>query len=178
MLNDQVFGRGDHRNTASEYLIDGRRIRAAPKAPQRKRPCRSWAPSVDPSRSWFRCAQPILRGSITREVSGGDIIACFASKRGGAQDGLSAAKRRPTPTRALSSAYVARAAKVTARQYTLLKVIPPCGARPISWRPRAAEPACPRSAAAFPVGLRRACGSSLPAPASHARLARCAAARP
>jgi hypothetical protein len=30
------------------YWIDGRRIRAAPKAPQRKRPCRSRALSVDP----------------------------------------------------------------------------------------------------------------------------------
>src|SRR5262249_25918191 len=40
------------------YWIDGRRIRAAPKAPQRKRPCRSRALSVDPSCSFVRCDQP------------------------------------------------------------------------------------------------------------------------
>jgi Domain of unknown function (DUF4145) len=41
---------------ARRYWIDGRRIRAAPKAPQRKRPCRSRALSVDPS----RCPEPKL----------------------------------------------------------------------------------------------------------------------
>ena len=35
--------------TTPEYWIDGRRIRAAGKAPARKRPCHSRAPSVDPS---------------------------------------------------------------------------------------------------------------------------------
>src|SRR5215469_8277438 len=39
MLSGQLFGPGG--NTTLEYWIDGRRIRAAWKAPQRKRPCRS-----------------------------------------------------------------------------------------------------------------------------------------
>src|SRR2546428_10750605 len=41
MLSGQLFGPGG--NTTLEYWIDGRRIRAAWKAPQRKRPCRSRA---------------------------------------------------------------------------------------------------------------------------------------
>src|SRR6266436_6908947 len=41
MLGGQLFGPGG--NTTLEYWIDGRRIRAAWKAPQRKRPCRSRA---------------------------------------------------------------------------------------------------------------------------------------
>jgi hypothetical protein len=47
MLSGQLFGPGG--NTTLEYWIDGRRIRAAWKAPQRKRPCRSRALPVDPS---------------------------------------------------------------------------------------------------------------------------------
>jgi hypothetical protein len=62
---------GNHRNTATEYWIDGRRIRAATQAPQRKRPCRSRAPSVDPSWSWFAALNPFCGGSITREMSEG-----------------------------------------------------------------------------------------------------------
>src|SRR5215813_6597888 len=39
--------------------------------------------SVDPSRSSFRCAQPILRrGPVTHEMLGGDSIACSASSAG------------------------------------------------------------------------------------------------
>src|SRR5258708_2415540 len=41
MLGGQLFGPGG--KTTLEYWIDGRRIRAAWKAPQRKRPCRSRA---------------------------------------------------------------------------------------------------------------------------------------
>jgi hypothetical protein len=41
MLRGQLFGPGG--NTTPEYWIDGRRVRAAAKAPQRKRPCRSRA---------------------------------------------------------------------------------------------------------------------------------------
>jgi hypothetical protein len=48
------------------YWIDGRRIRAAPKAPQRKRPCRSRALSVDPSCSFVRCDQPSYAGGFLR----------------------------------------------------------------------------------------------------------------
>jgi hypothetical protein len=47
MLSGQLFGPGG--NTTLEYWIDGRQIRAAWKAPQRKRPCRSRALPVDPS---------------------------------------------------------------------------------------------------------------------------------
>jgi hypothetical protein len=47
ILSDQLFGPGG--NTTLEYWIDGRRIRAAWKAPPRKRPCRSRALPVDPS---------------------------------------------------------------------------------------------------------------------------------
>src|SRR2546428_8180225 len=81
MLSGQLFGPGG--DTTPEYWIDGRRIRAARKAPPRKRPCCSRALSVDPSRSSFRCAQPILRGgSITHEMLGVDCIACSASSAG------------------------------------------------------------------------------------------------
>jgi hypothetical protein len=41
MLGGQLFGPGG--NTTPEYWIDGFRTRAAAKAPQRKRPCRSRA---------------------------------------------------------------------------------------------------------------------------------------
>jgi len=41
MLRGQVFGPGG--NTTPENWINGRRVRAAEKAPQRKRPCRSRA---------------------------------------------------------------------------------------------------------------------------------------
>ena len=44
-LSRQLFGPGG--NTTLEYWIDGRRIRAAWKAPKRKRPCRSRALPVD-----------------------------------------------------------------------------------------------------------------------------------
>src|SRR5260221_4065473 len=47
MLGGQLFGPGG--NTTLEYWIDGRRMRAAWKAPQRKGPCRSRALLVDPS---------------------------------------------------------------------------------------------------------------------------------
>jgi hypothetical protein len=47
MLSGHLFGPGG--NTTLEYWIDGRPIRAAWKAPQRKRPCRSRALPVDPS---------------------------------------------------------------------------------------------------------------------------------
>jgi hypothetical protein len=47
MLSGQLFGPGG--NTTLEYWIDGRRIRAAWKAPSRKRPCRSRPLPVDPS---------------------------------------------------------------------------------------------------------------------------------
>src|SRR2546423_1101057 len=47
MLGGQLFGPGA--TTTPEYWIDGRRIRAAVKAPSRKRRVRSRAPSVDPS---------------------------------------------------------------------------------------------------------------------------------
>jgi len=50
------------------YWIDGRRIRAAPKAPQRKRPCRSRrCPSI-PSRSSFRCARPSYAAGFSAVV--------------------------------------------------------------------------------------------------------------
>jgi hypothetical protein len=47
LLSGQLFGPGG--NTTLEYWIDGRRIRAAWKAPSRKRPCRSRPLPVDPS---------------------------------------------------------------------------------------------------------------------------------
>jgi hypothetical protein len=50
------------------YWIDGRRIRAAPKAPQRKRPCRSRALSVDPSCSFVRCDQPSYAAGFSAVV--------------------------------------------------------------------------------------------------------------
>src|SRR5262249_18419571 len=150
MLSRRVFGRGENHRIPLRILIDGQRNRAAAKAPRRKRPCRSRALSVDPSRSWLRYAQPIFAGGpITREIREGEI-AWFA-QYGGAQDGLSSAKRAA--------------------------VTPPCGAHRISWRRRAA-PLCPRSAAASPAALRRACSSSLPGRAPRARPARCGARPP
>jgi hypothetical protein len=58
------------------------------------------------------------------------------------------------------------------------RISPPCGARLISWRPLAAKPPCPRSAAAFPSAHRCACGSFSLAPARRAPPARCDAAPP
>jgi len=62
VLSNRVFGWGEIITSSAEYWIDGRRLWAAAQAPQRKRPCRSRTPSVDPNSSWARCAQPILRG--------------------------------------------------------------------------------------------------------------------
>src|SRR5260370_26835799 len=47
MLSGQLFGPGG--NTTLAYWIDGRRIRDAQKAPQRKMPCRSRALPIDTS---------------------------------------------------------------------------------------------------------------------------------
>jgi hypothetical protein len=46
LLRGQLFGPGG--NTTPEYWIDGRRVRAAAKAPQWKRPCRPERLPVDP----------------------------------------------------------------------------------------------------------------------------------
>jgi hypothetical protein len=91
---------GNHRNTATEYWIDGRRIRAATQAPQRKRPCRSRAPSVDPSWSWFAALNPCCGGSITREMSEGKSTRGSPQPIRGAQDGLSTANATGRATRA------------------------------------------------------------------------------
>jgi hypothetical protein len=76
MLSGHVRAWGD---TTPEYWIDGRRLRAAMKAPQRKMPCCSRALSVDPSLSSFDCDQSILGGgSTTHRV--GRSIACSAQR--------------------------------------------------------------------------------------------------
>jgi hypothetical protein len=66
LLSGQLFGPGG--NTTLEYWIDGRRIRAAWKAPSRKRPCRSRPLPVDPSffvsRRLHRIGSRIKRSSI------------------------------------------------------------------------------------------------------------------
>jgi hypothetical protein len=55
MLSVQVFGPGGTRSEFRSriFWIDGRRTRAAAKAPQRKRPCRSRATALNPSCSSF-----------------------------------------------------------------------------------------------------------------------------
>jgi hypothetical protein len=166
---------GNHRNTATEYRIDGRRIRAATQAPQRKRPCRSRAPSVDPSWSWFAALNPCCGGSITREMSEGK------STRGSPQTNKGRAgwvEHSEHNGRAPRLALICpRTEDKTAASPPCPRISLPCGVRPLSCRPLA-KALCPRSAAAFLPALRCACGSSSPAPARRAPPARCDAAPP
>ena len=78
MLTGQLFGPGG--NTTLEYWIDGRRIRAAWKAPKRKRPCRSRALPVDRSSSggvfWSCLRMPSSKGRARRAVL---VTAVFAA---------------------------------------------------------------------------------------------------
>jgi hypothetical protein len=62
VLSNRVFGRGEIIASSAKYWIDGRRIWAAAQAPQRKRPCRSRTPSVDPNCSWFAALNPFCAG--------------------------------------------------------------------------------------------------------------------
>jgi hypothetical protein len=188
---------GNHRNTATEYRIDGRRIRAATQAPQRKRPCRSRAPSVDPSWSWFAALNPFCGGSITREMSEGK------STRGSPQTNTGragwvehsernrkdrvnvgwATARADRPCRVGKIAVATLPTRRDSRRRFCPPYAParrislPCGARPASCR-LLARPLCPRWAAAFPPALRCAYGSSSPASARRAPPARCDAAPP
>jgi hypothetical protein len=69
MLTGQLFGPGG--NTTLEYWNDGRRIRAAWKAPKRKRPCRSRALPVDRfvlrrvAFAWFPAHAQLCRSSAS-----------------------------------------------------------------------------------------------------------------
>src|ERR671935_2764631 len=79
MLSGQLFGPGG--DTTPEYWIDGRPIRAAWKAPQRKRQCHSRALSVDPkysrrsapergTRSWLKAARRrIVEGACSANTA-------------------------------------------------------------------------------------------------------------
>src|SRR5262249_5690168 len=149
-LSPRVFGTGDHQY---RFRILDRRaaIRAAAKAPRRKRPCRSRALLVDPF-FWALLRSTHFCEGIDHAWGMEGITACFEPTHGETQDGLSTA---------------------TSSSVTL-----PCGARRISWPPLAARSPCLRSAAAFPADLRYACGPSSPVPAPRARLARCVAAPP
>jgi hypothetical protein len=167
---------GNHRNTATEYWIDGRRIRAATQAPQRKRPCRSRAPSVDPSRSWFAALNPCCGGSITREMSEGKSTRGSPQPIRGAQDGLSTANATGRATRARADFPAPRGSRLRPSDWAR-RISLPCGVRPLSCRPLA-KALCPRSAAAFLPALRCVCGFSWPVPARRAPPARCDAAPP
>ncbi len=125
-----------------------------------------------------RCAQPILRGdrSRVRCRRGNQRVVRLKPIRG-AQDGLSTAN---ATGRASGRARLACAQRRSTRlrpSRRARRISLPCGVRPISCRPLA-KALCPRSAAAFLSALRCACGSSWPAPARRAPLARCDAAPP
>jgi len=63
VLSGQLFGPGG--DTTPEYWIDGRRMRAAWRR-HRGRPCRSRAPSVDPSFFVFTALKPIYGADRSR----------------------------------------------------------------------------------------------------------------
>ena len=74
-LGPRVFGVGGATQHCFRILHRRAAIRAAAKAPQRKRPCRPRAPSVDAGPCRRCCAQPILRGIDHARPVGGEIIA-------------------------------------------------------------------------------------------------------
>jgi hypothetical protein len=88
MLSSQVFGRGD---LPAECWIDGRRIRAATQAPQRKRPCRPGRrPSIRVGLGSLRSTHVAGDRSRVRCRRGNQRVVRLKPIRG-AQDGLSTA---------------------------------------------------------------------------------------